>query len=261
MKCGIIKDLLPSYIDELTGEDSNQAIKEHLKSCQSCQQYYQSIRPGIHIPEDFNVCGDDQKPNDCTPCHLELTEVKLLKSFNQKRNKLIALLCACLVAIVILIVSISLNVVSMTIPYENAQPKVEISEQTKAEIYDSNNEKYTYYWHGIKTTYNVPKSPRFNDHHVVHRLSIDNEDKLVVLISSHVTVMEYLKTKEYFGDDKHLEHNINVWNGTNEIYDFNEVDLVYYLDKNVEQTKRMSDEEILDWIDQYGHLLWNKASE
>ena len=33
MKCEIIRDLLPSYLDELTSAESNQAIEEHLQEC------------------------------------------------------------------------------------------------------------------------------------------------------------------------------------------------------------------------------------
>ncbi|MDD2498630.1 MAG: zf-HC2 domain-containing protein, partial [Desulfitobacteriaceae bacterium] len=33
MKCEIIKDLLPSYIDGLTSSESNLQIEEHLNNC------------------------------------------------------------------------------------------------------------------------------------------------------------------------------------------------------------------------------------
>ena len=44
MKCEIIKDLLPSYIDELTSEVSNEAVKEHLSECESCRAYYEEMK-------------------------------------------------------------------------------------------------------------------------------------------------------------------------------------------------------------------------
>ena len=44
MKCEIIKDLLPSYIDELTSEVSNEAVKEHLAECESCRSYYEEMK-------------------------------------------------------------------------------------------------------------------------------------------------------------------------------------------------------------------------
>ena len=41
MKCEIIRDLLPLYIDGLTSIESNQEIEKHLKNCEECQKYYQ----------------------------------------------------------------------------------------------------------------------------------------------------------------------------------------------------------------------------
>ena len=49
MKCEIIKDLLPSFIDELTSEVSNEAVEEHLAQCESCRAYYEGMKNGnIH---------------------------------------------------------------------------------------------------------------------------------------------------------------------------------------------------------------------
>ena len=36
--CKIVQDLLPSYIDGLTNEDTNQYIEEHLKECEECKK-------------------------------------------------------------------------------------------------------------------------------------------------------------------------------------------------------------------------------
>lgn len=44
MKCEIIKDLLPSFIDELTSEVSNEAVEEHLAQCESCRAYYEEMK-------------------------------------------------------------------------------------------------------------------------------------------------------------------------------------------------------------------------
>lgn len=44
MRCDIIRDLLPSYIDGLTSEGSNQAIEQHLDECAECRQYYGEMK-------------------------------------------------------------------------------------------------------------------------------------------------------------------------------------------------------------------------
>lgn len=51
MKCDIIKDLLPSYIDGLTSEASNELIREHLESCSECRSYYEEMKREITAPE------------------------------------------------------------------------------------------------------------------------------------------------------------------------------------------------------------------
>lgn len=38
MKCEIIRDLLPSYIDGLTSNESNQEIEKHLGTCKECRE-------------------------------------------------------------------------------------------------------------------------------------------------------------------------------------------------------------------------------
>lgn len=261
MKCGIIKDLLPSYIDELTSEDSNQAIEKHLKICDECQRYYKSMCPEKKMSDEF-VDFTDEKIESAGIYHkMDTNEIQVLKSFKRKRGSLIALLCACLAAIVLLVVIISLGIVTITIPYEKAQPQVEISEQTAVETYYVGSKEHNFYWHGIKTDYKVPILNYLGENQEVHRLTIDGEEKLVILISAHTTVKEYLKNKDVLGDEDLAEHTGSAWGGNNEIYDFNDVDLVYYLDKNVERTKSMSEEEVLAYMEEYGHLVWNKASE
>lgn len=44
MKCEIIRDLLPSYIDELTSVVSNETIEEHLAECEECRACYEEMK-------------------------------------------------------------------------------------------------------------------------------------------------------------------------------------------------------------------------
>ena len=36
LSCGVVRDLLPSYIEGLLGEDSREAVDRHLKTCPAC---------------------------------------------------------------------------------------------------------------------------------------------------------------------------------------------------------------------------------
>lgn len=44
MKCEIIRDLFPSYMDGLTSEESNEAIEEHLEKCKECRDYLEAMK-------------------------------------------------------------------------------------------------------------------------------------------------------------------------------------------------------------------------
>ena len=45
LSCDVVRDLLPSYIENLTSDDSNQAVAEHLSRCGSCRELYKSMCP------------------------------------------------------------------------------------------------------------------------------------------------------------------------------------------------------------------------
>ena len=57
MKCEMIRDLLPLYIDGLTSKESNQEIEKHLKNCEECQKYYQEMTGGI---DNFSVITNEE---------------------------------------------------------------------------------------------------------------------------------------------------------------------------------------------------------
>ena len=42
--CNIIQDLLPNYIENLTNEETNHFIEEHLKKCNECQKVLENMR-------------------------------------------------------------------------------------------------------------------------------------------------------------------------------------------------------------------------
>ena len=47
MKCEIIRDLFPSYIDGLTSKESNEAVEEHLEKCKECRDYLEAMKKEI----------------------------------------------------------------------------------------------------------------------------------------------------------------------------------------------------------------------
>lgn len=47
MKCEIIRDLFPSYIENLTSEESDHAIETHLSDCEACREYLNDMKKEI----------------------------------------------------------------------------------------------------------------------------------------------------------------------------------------------------------------------
>ncbi len=91
--CGIIRDLLPLYIDDVCNEESKNAVELHLVECEKCRQYYESMKV---------IDGFVEKQNN------ELEDVKMVNSLkniklkiNRKNRNII--ICSIIVILVFLI--------------------------------------------------------------------------------------------------------------------------------------------------------------
>lgn len=71
LPCDVINDLLPSYVDRLTSEKSNEIIKEHLENCENCNSTY------------FAMLSDDES------AVINVEEQKILKKTKNKIAKII----------------------------------------------------------------------------------------------------------------------------------------------------------------------------
>lgn len=47
VKCGIVQDLLPSYHDGLTAEETTEMIREHLVGCLECRNCYENLEQSL----------------------------------------------------------------------------------------------------------------------------------------------------------------------------------------------------------------------
>ena len=47
MKCEIIRDLLPSYVDGLTSEESNREIMAHVAECAPCKEILEQMQEEV----------------------------------------------------------------------------------------------------------------------------------------------------------------------------------------------------------------------
>lgn len=84
--CGIIRDLLPLYLDEVCNEESREAVEGHLIECEACKKYYEAMK---------SVEGFIEKKNE------NLEDMRMADSLKKVKNKInqktrMVLLCAVL---------------------------------------------------------------------------------------------------------------------------------------------------------------------
>lgn len=90
--CGIIRDLLPLYIDDVCNDESKQAVKAHLSECENCRSYYESMK---------STEGFIAKENDNSE---DMKMANSLKNVKLRINKKIRNIVLCSVAAVLLFV-------------------------------------------------------------------------------------------------------------------------------------------------------------
>lgn len=86
-ECKIVQDLLPSYIENLTNEETNSFIEEHLKECKECKNMYENMKRDLKV-------NNPKK---------EEREVNYIKKFNKKLKILRNILLIVLVLFIIIV--------------------------------------------------------------------------------------------------------------------------------------------------------------
>ena len=86
--CEVAKDLMPSYIDGLTSEVTNELLEAHVASCEDCKASLDAMRETTDLPDQ--------------PAQAETKEIDFLKK-NRRRNRIIlwaavAVVCSLLLA-------------------------------------------------------------------------------------------------------------------------------------------------------------------
>ena len=83
LPCAIVRDLLPSYVDKLTEEETTLSVKEHLEHCPQCLQQYETM-----------LEGEENQSN-------EVKEIDFLKTVRKKNRKKIILALVISIAVVL----------------------------------------------------------------------------------------------------------------------------------------------------------------
>ncbi|MFJ7637727.1 zf-HC2 domain-containing protein [Peribacillus sp. NPDC097225] len=52
VKCTIIQDVLPLYMDEVVSQDTKEMVDQHLQHCEKCQKEYETMKQKLYIPAE-----------------------------------------------------------------------------------------------------------------------------------------------------------------------------------------------------------------
>ncbi|QFT91154.1 hypothetical protein FIU87_21110 [Bacillus sp. THAF10] len=55
IKCTVIQDLLPLYIDGVVSEDTKSLVSEHLRTCEVCKNEYEQMKETLYVPIENKV--------------------------------------------------------------------------------------------------------------------------------------------------------------------------------------------------------------
>ena len=73
LTCEIVRDLLPSYVDGLTNDVSNQAVEQHMKTCENCRKLYHEMQETVNGDEVSEI-NNEQKANFKVPSEIDSKE-------------------------------------------------------------------------------------------------------------------------------------------------------------------------------------------
>ena len=58
MTCGVVRDLLPLYADDVASPDSRALVEEHLKGCEDCRAELEQLERAVQLPPERDGSGE-----------------------------------------------------------------------------------------------------------------------------------------------------------------------------------------------------------
>ena len=49
LKCSIVEDLMPLYIEDLLSEETKKEIELHLDECEDCKEVYDELKEDVNL--------------------------------------------------------------------------------------------------------------------------------------------------------------------------------------------------------------------
>ena len=99
LSCHVVKDLLPLYVDGLTGGDTSEDIRSHLENCSDCSAVFSAMTDEGEQP--------DKKQTETKQKTKEIDYLKKIK----KRGRRIAAFVGCAALLVAAIILIKVYVI------------------------------------------------------------------------------------------------------------------------------------------------------
>lgn len=130
--CGIIKDLLPLYIDDVCNDESRQAVENHLAECEDCRKCYEAMSAAEGYVDQDNIADENM--------------VNSLKNVKNKINKKVTRIVLCAVLLALLCIGgyhLLFNAPIKEVPLEdltfsaNVYSVDELIESWEGEVFDS----------------------------------------------------------------------------------------------------------------------------
>ncbi|MFB7158239.1 zf-HC2 domain-containing protein [Lysinibacillus sp. NPDC056232] len=60
MNHSVFRDLIPSYIENLTSEETNKQIEKHMEQCEDCQQYVKEMKENLLVERNHKQKKEDK---------------------------------------------------------------------------------------------------------------------------------------------------------------------------------------------------------
>lgn len=98
LSCGVVRDLLPSYVENLLGEDSREAVERHLETCPACTAQMEAMASPSEAAKAAEAAESAK-------------EVDYLKRVKKRTLKKIALAVACTALVLLGVFALKLFVI------------------------------------------------------------------------------------------------------------------------------------------------------
>ena len=129
-ECGIIKDLLPLYAENIASPETVEFVEEHLKTCEDCRKEYERVKERAPI-------GTDELQEDATAAPL----LKLKRKMRAKRIQTVAVTAFTVVALLVSIFAF----LNAPIYFPYSEDIITVTENDDNTVTYTFNEKVTHY--------------------------------------------------------------------------------------------------------------------